>query len=237
MRLSNTPVVTNSIVPPASLGAFLWNRTVYPTELPTFSPLSSATRSATETAAIFLGCVTTISVLAPRPDRMASSSMYCGHCVDFPLPVPPDTTTTCSFCSAPISSSRILTMGSASRRAFIFPFLPSGFLSDASIVRTSSSLSPALMRSALVSLDRGRRPPPLRLSSLPPAAAERSKNRASNSRLALSCSSILALCRPSNGPTASIISQATSYGRGGIRSEEMCFPGEASMIASYCSST
>mmetsp|Transcript_6217 Transcript_6217/g.13024 ORF Transcript_6217/g.13024 Transcript_6217/m.13024 type:complete len:242 (+) Transcript_6217:2349-3074(+) len=125
IRRSSTPVVTNSMHPDFR-GETPLRRTLYPTELPSFSPRSSATRSATEEAAMRLGCVTTMFVETPSPRAIASSRMYWGHWVDFPLPVPPETTTTWFVFKASSRSSRIALIGRASRIIFMILCGPSG---------------------------------------------------------------------------------------------------------------
>ena len=142
-RRSNTPVVTNSTLAPSSRGAVPCRRTENPTECPHFSPRSAATRSATETAAMRRGCVTTTRVSAPFPRRIASSRMYCGHCVDFPDPVPPDTTTTGDILSASQSSSRIRDIGKASRASRIAASGPDGSASAAAARAASSAANDA----------------------------------------------------------------------------------------------
>mmetsp|Transcript_6496 Transcript_6496/g.26310 ORF Transcript_6496/g.26310 Transcript_6496/m.26310 type:complete len:428 (+) Transcript_6496:2323-3606(+) len=138
-RRSKTPVVTNSTDAPSSRGEVPWRRTEKPTELPHFSPRSFATRCATETAAIRRGCVTTTRVSGPAPFLIASSRMYCGHCVLLPLPVPPETTTTWFVRSASTSASLILTMGRFRRTSRIFASRDSGSASAAAASAASSS--------------------------------------------------------------------------------------------------
>mmetsp|Transcript_7081 Transcript_7081/g.12654 ORF Transcript_7081/g.12654 Transcript_7081/m.12654 type:complete len:241 (+) Transcript_7081:2990-3712(+) len=104
--LRRMPTVQNSMLPSFILGGLASFRTVYPTDSPIDSPRSHATRSATEMAAIRRGCVTITRgrrfLPSSRPTQ--SSTMNCGSCVLFPLPVPPLTTSA-------LSSLRILAKG------------------------------------------------------------------------------------------------------------------------------
>lgn len=61
------PTVQN-IIPPYGRGRHDSNLTLYPLLTPSSSALSLATRSATDTAEIRRGCVTTILQYAPCPD-------------------------------------------------------------------------------------------------------------------------------------------------------------------------
>ena len=89
------------------------------------------------------GCVTTTRVSAPFPRRIASSRMYCGHCVDFPDPVPPDTTTTGDILSASQSSSRMREIGNFSRASRIVASGPDGSASAAAARAASSAANVA----------------------------------------------------------------------------------------------
>lgn len=57
---------------------------------PNFSPLSEATLSETEIAAMRLGCVQIILHTAPRSNSISDSRINCGTCVVFPQPVSPE---------------------------------------------------------------------------------------------------------------------------------------------------
>jgi len=61
---------------------------------PNFSPLSEATLSETEIAAMRLGCVQIILHTAPRNNSISDSRINCGTCVVFPQPVSPEMITT-----------------------------------------------------------------------------------------------------------------------------------------------
>lgn len=64
------------------------------TVLPSGSPLSVDTLSATAIADILRGCVQIMLQNAPRPDSVSDSSMYWGSWVVLPQPVSPDITMT-----------------------------------------------------------------------------------------------------------------------------------------------
>ena len=81
--------------------------------------------TATDIAAIRRGLVTTMRILAPRPQAMASSRMYSGHWVNLLELVPPDTTSTRPGLRDLTRSRRTGVIGSASCAALILPRLPS----------------------------------------------------------------------------------------------------------------
>lgn len=66
----------------------------YPTVSPSSSPLSDATRAATDMADIRRGWVHIMLQSAPRRLSISSSSMNCGSCVVLPQPVSPEMTRT-----------------------------------------------------------------------------------------------------------------------------------------------
>ena len=100
---SRTPVVQKSSRVP-SLRRFS-RRIWYPTESPTLSPRSAATRCETDTAEIRRGCVQMMLHRAPRPASISLSRMNCGSWVVFPHPVSPLITRTCAGKGAFVSSS------------------------------------------------------------------------------------------------------------------------------------
>ena len=77
-------------------------RMEYPTSCPTFTPISSATRAATDMAATRRGWVQPMHPSFAYP----ASARYCGICVVFPEPVSPTTTITWCSCTAASNSSR-----------------------------------------------------------------------------------------------------------------------------------
>mmetsp|Transcript_10902 Transcript_10902/g.47188 ORF Transcript_10902/g.47188 Transcript_10902/m.47188 type:complete len:436 (-) Transcript_10902:742-2049(-) len=250
-RRSSTPVVTNSTLAPSSLGAQPCRRTLKPTELPARSPRSPATRSATETAAMRRGCVTMIRVSGPTPRATASSRMYCGHWVDLPLPVPPDTTTTRFVRRASQSSVRIFAMGRASRVARILASAPAGSASAAAARAVSSATKRSLSSRLVASSRTGLRDAPdtasLRLRYPPsttsaadpsdefefasPVASSSSSTRSMYRSIARSSASLHARMRASwssGVPIASISASMASSGSGGTRNAATLPPGDRS---------
>ena len=81
--------------------------------------------------------MTIILVSAPLPFLRASSKIYCGHCVDLPVPVPPETTTTDWVSSAFNISSFNSIIGNFSRKRAIL----ASSESISSFARLSRSIS------------------------------------------------------------------------------------------------
>mmetsp|Transcript_16644 Transcript_16644/g.40777 ORF Transcript_16644/g.40777 Transcript_16644/m.40777 type:complete len:310 (-) Transcript_16644:1104-2033(-) len=245
MRRSSTPVVTNSTEPPSLRGGEACSRTLNPMEFPMGSERSLDTRSATLVAAMRRGCVTMMRVSAPLPFLMASSRMYCGHCVDLPLPVPPLTTTTGESRSASTRLSRILMMGSLSRTSCILASLEPA--SWAAAARDSSCARNLAFRAADASgVSLAPAPPvlPLCHRSVPspfpdfPAPPPSS----SSSMAAMDCLmtrfSAARVCRmraswSSGVPIELIRASMASSGSGGRRSAATLPPGAFCMMARY----
>ena len=68
------------------------NRTVYPTSDPILTPISCATRLATDTAATRLGCVTATPIRESGMSEAEALCRICEICVVLPDPVSPITT-------------------------------------------------------------------------------------------------------------------------------------------------
>mmetsp|Transcript_3729 Transcript_3729/g.15084 ORF Transcript_3729/g.15084 Transcript_3729/m.15084 type:complete len:215 (-) Transcript_3729:1521-2165(-) len=207
------------------------------------------------------GCVTIILVSGPTPRAMASSRMYCGHWVDLPLPVPPDTTTTGLVRRASQSESRIFAMGRASRIARIFASDEPGSASAAEARAASSatkrSLTSRLVASSnvgsLLAAPDGRaslrlRYPPSTASAVPPDDGVEFASSAFTSEIASSSSSARSMYRSiarssaslharmraswsSGDPIASISASIASSGSGGTRNAATLPPGDCSANA------
>mmetsp|Transcript_36210 Transcript_36210/g.81390 ORF Transcript_36210/g.81390 Transcript_36210/m.81390 type:complete len:327 (+) Transcript_36210:1009-1989(+) len=138
---SSTPIVTKMIRHDLR-SARLSPLTMYPTPLPDLPgaghPLSSATRRASETAATLLGCVTTMYGLR-RSASPSASSMNCGVCVDFPLPVVPLSTVTAFSATDRNMSSRSAWTGSLLRVAANASRLPASKVSGVRRPRAPAS--------------------------------------------------------------------------------------------------
>lgn len=134
----NIPYVMNSILVESSH----WGRPPmwYPTSSPILTPISSATRRASATAEIRLGCTT--SIFTGRSWSYASE-MICGTCVLFPQPVGPAMMVTrFSLTAAPIWSRALYAARVSRKASTALRFATSVACSSSSVsVRPSASAS------------------------------------------------------------------------------------------------
>jgi hypothetical protein len=108
------------------------------------SPCSDVTRCAMDITAIRQGLVKTMRILAPRPQAMASSRMYCGQWVDLPETVPPDISTNRPNLRDLTRLRRMAVIRSPSDAALILPHLPSGSRRASSTLDHSSARNASL---------------------------------------------------------------------------------------------
>ena len=91
-RHSRSKVPSVMLLMRVSLDEQSSNRTVYPTKVPILTPISWATRLATDTAATLRGCVIATPILESGINVAEARCRICEICVVLPDPVSPITT-------------------------------------------------------------------------------------------------------------------------------------------------